>query len=431
MLKIVSHRQSVIALAVAFLLSMAASMKTLRYPFDYLGLVQQTDFKVYYVASDLVRDHLNSHLYDEAGTGVDPQRRNASDDSVIARMAHSKGIKRTQLYVYPPFLADVLLPFTWLSLIEGMWEWRILSLLAVVLSAGLVSRLLGLRLLSIPSLLVLAGLLCFSPLWQGMHYGQITMVLLALLSACVLLYARGWKRTSALVLSIAVLVKMTPLLLVVPILIWRDWRWMRWFAGGIAIGLLLMCFENSPGTVLFYFRHVVPPMSSGIPARENKTVLSAVEMLWCNGLDYQGMVVPANVILIGKLLSAFVVTAAASLAYRSRTDLQQAGRPFVLAAFALLATCVSPVSWVDALMIGYILLALLWKRMLDGGRTFAELLLLFATTVAMGASLAIGHVFWRIDNVTFFQYVPLILAILLVLYVLDRRSGLGGTDTVA
>jgi hypothetical protein len=421
MLKTVSHRQAAIALTIAFALCMAASMKTLRYPFSYLTIAKQSDFRVYYVASSLIHQHLDANLYDEAGTGVDPQQRFASDDSVIAKVARSEGIPRTKLYVYPPFLADALLPFTWLSLTAATWAWRSLNIFALVLAAGLLSRLLGFKLVSVPSLLVVAGLFCFSPVWQGMHYGQITMVLFALWSVGILLYAEGWKRTSALVLSVGALIKMTPLLIVVPILIWRDWRWMRWFAGGFAAGFVLMCLRNSPGTVLFLFRHVIPPMSGGIVDRQNKTVLSAVEMLWCKGLDYRGIVIPPHIIMGGKLLSVGIVGVAALLTYRMGKNLQVSGRVLVLGSFALLSLCISPVAWVDALMIGYILLALLWKRMLDGGRSLAELALLFAATVAMGTSVVFGEDYWNIRNFAV-QFTPLILAILLVLYVLTSRS---------
>jgi hypothetical protein len=412
-----TNRQSMLALAAAFALCILASADTLRYARYYLAPSKQDDFGVYFVAANVVHQRLSSHLYDDAGTGVDPQLRFASDDSVFARTARSVGISHTKLYVYPPFLADALLPFTRFSLATGMWVWRYLSLFAVVASAGMVSRLLGFKVRSIPSLVVLAGLLSFSPLWQGLHYGQITMVLLALWSAGILLYTRGWRRTSALILSAAALVKISPLLAVVPILIWRDWRWVRWFAGGIAAGCLLMCFENSPGTLLFYLRHVVPPMSVGIVSRQNKTVLSAVGMIWCRGLDYPGMAVPQRVVLMGKLLCAGLVGAAAFLANRSGRNLQTPGRAMVLAAFALLSLCVSPVTWLDALAIGYILLALLWKRMFDGGRPLAELLLLLAATVSMGTCLALGD-----EGFTFLQYAPLILAVLLALYVL---GGLG------
>ena len=428
MSKVVSHRQSMIALMLAFALCLSASLMTLRYPRSYLSPANQSDFKVYFIASNLVRGHLDAHLYDDAGTGVDPQLRFASDGSVIARMAHSKGIKRIQLYVYPAFLADVLLPLTLLSVSKAFWVWRFFNLLGVVVSAAFISRLLGLRLRSTPSLLVLMGLFCFSPLWQALFYGQITIMLLVLWSAGFLLYAQGWKRTSALVLSVAALVKIAPLLIVLPILIWRDWRWIRWYAGGILAGFLLMCLKNSPGTVLFYFLRVIPPMSTGVVDRQNKTVLAAIGMLWCHGLNYRGMVVPPHVVLIGKLLCAVLVGTAVLLVYESSRGLQKNGRVFVLAAFALLSLCVSPVSWVDALVVGYILLALLWNRMLAGGRRHSELLLLFATTVTTGVSVAIGSDSRRIDSFFFFQYAPLILSLLLVFFVLRRGVELSSKD---
>jgi hypothetical protein len=415
--KIATKRQSILALTVAFALCLAASLRPLRHVRNgYLETAKQSDFGVYYVASSLVRHHLNSHLYDDAGTGTDPQQRFASDDSVFAGMARSEGIARTKLYVYPPFLADAMLPFTWLSFRAGAWAWRFLNLFAVVLSAGLVSRLLGFPTLSRPALLVLAGLFCFSPLWQGLHYGQITIVLLALWSAGILFYAQGWTRASALVISVAALIKITPLLVAVPILIWRDWRWTRWFAGGLALGCGVMCVLNSPATLMFYGQHVIPPMSAGIIHRQNLSVLSVVGLLWSHGRDYADFVVPHRVVLLGKLISAGLMATAALLTIRRGSGVQPPERTLVLAAFALLSLCVSPVSWLDALVLGYILLALLWERMLRGGRTLAELLLLVTTTIALGTTLALED-----RTSPWFQLVPLLFTVVLVLYVLAGR----------
>jgi hypothetical protein len=414
LLKIATKWQSTIAFTIAFSLSAAASLNTLRYiRYGYLAPAKQSDFGVYYVASNLVRLHLSSQLYTDAGTGVDPQQRFASDSSVFGQTARTKGIPRVKLYVYPPFLADLLLPLANLSLPVAYWIWRCLNLFAVVISAAVISKLLGFKLLSRPSIIAQAGLFCFSPLWQGLHYGQITMVLLALWSAGILLYSKGWRRTSALLLSIAALLKVTPLLVVVPILIWRDWRWIRWFTTGLVAGCLWICCLNSCSTLLFYFTHVVPPMSAGIVTRANKSIYSALGMIWWKGLDYPGMIVPHFVVLLGKLLCIILVGAAALLTNRLGRVLRATDQATVLAAFALLSLCISPVTWLDSLVIGYILLALLWQRMLGGTHPFSRLLLLFATTASIGSILAIGD-----DRFTLLQYTPLVLSIILVLVVI-------------
>jgi len=424
MQKRVSQGQAAVALAVALVVCFAASLCELRHPSNVLALTAQSDFRVYYVASDLVREHMDAHLYDEAGTGTDPQRLYASDGSAIATMARSKGIAHTQLYVYPPFLADALLPFTLLSVVKAAWAWRLMNLFAIALTAGWLSCLLGYRFLSGPSLLLLAGLFCFAPLWQGLHYGQVTIVLLALWCVGILLYARDWKRASALALAVGVLVKMTPLLVIVPILMWRDWRWMRWFAGFLAAGVVLTCCINSPGTLYFYLRHVVPPMSAGVIDGENKTVVSAVGTFLGYGWMHKGAptTAPHAVMLACKLLSAVLVGAAALLTYRAGRNGQPGGRAPALAAFALLSLCISPVAWLDSYIIGCILLALLWQRVLAGERSLTELLLVFAATVAVGTSVGPGYLYWRLDQSALFQFAPLALAILLVLVVLYRRG---------
>ena len=64
-----------------------------------------------------------------------------------------------------------------------------------------------------------------------------------------------------------------------PILLWRDWRWLRWFAGALAIGVFAMCLINGPEVALFYLTHVLPPMSGGIADIQNKSIASAVGLL--------------------------------------------------------------------------------------------------------------------------------------------------------
>lgn len=405
-------------LALALLLSLAACLSDLHHR-HYLAGSAQTDFDVYFVAATMVHDHLSSAIYEDASTGVDPQLRLARTDSVINTEARRLGLPGTQLYVYPPFLADLLLPLSPIPLRDSRWIWRFINIAGLILCAVLISRLLGAKAISLTSTVVLAGILCFSPLWQGLHYGQVSILLFTLWCLGIALYAEGWSRTSAVVLSLAALIKLSPLLILVPFLIWGRWRWVLWFVGGLLAGFALMVWINSPAVMLTYFFHVIPPMSVGVVERQNQTVNALVQMVWGHGRPVKGVIVPTRVILFGRFLSVVLVALAAGLTVRLGRQIDAAQKSFVLACFALLSLCVSPLSWVDALVLGTLPLALLWQRVLRGGRSTGELLLVFASTVAMGASLGIKHIH-RLDPSIAVQYSPVLLALCLIFYVLYR-----------
>ncbi len=417
--------QAALALTFVLLVSLLASLNEIRRP-GYLALDRQTDFQVYFSAAALLRDHLSPHLYDEADTGVDPQLRDATPNSAIARAARRAGVSRVKLYLYPPLLADLLGPLTRLSATSAARVWRALNLALLAVNAALLARLLGWGLRSRHTLLVLAGLLCFSPLWQGLHYGQITIVLLTFWSLGVLAYANGWKRTFACALGLATLLKLTPVIVLLPLVLWRDWRSLRWYAGVVTTGIAALALVNSPAVLWDFFVHVVPPMSGGVISRENQTVLSAVQMLWSHGSGYPGMPIPPRVPRFGRLLSLLLLGSAAWLTWRRRQPAVPEGLPdrdraLTLAAFALLSLCVSPVAWVDSLVIGYPLLVLLWQRALRGESTRSALLFLLAASLCMGGSLGIK---WTpgLQRVNLFQYLPLFGSLALVFAALGARG---------
>jgi hypothetical protein len=211
----------------------------------------------------------------------------------------------------------------------------------------------------------------------------VTLLLLLLWVVATLFYVENRKFLSAFLIAIAVLIKLTPLILLVPMLIWRDWRWVGWFFGSLATLITLVCLKNGHETFLFFALHVMPSMSNGIPVLDNKTVLSAVQIVWHGRLDFTGVIIPHMVILFGKVLSAGIVACAAVLTTCLGEDLPIDARAAVIAAFSLLSVCVAPVSWEHAYGLAFFMLAVMWKRAFDGRTSALALLLLLTTTLAI------------------------------------------------
>ena len=93
------------------------------------GVPDQVDFKVYLTAAQLVREHKGVEIYNDADTGQNPQMRFATPGSIFQQTAASIGIPWVRLYVYPPTLADLLVPFTFLSLQHACDAWLALNFL--------------------------------------------------------------------------------------------------------------------------------------------------------------------------------------------------------------------------------------------------------------------------------------------------------------
>lgn len=390
----------------------------------YLSPTSQADFRIYYVASQLVRAHDDADLYDGIGSDAFYGRGSMDQGTAFAQMARRYGIPHVLFYNYPPLLADLLLPVTSLSVTQAEWAWRIVSLAAVFLGSACITLLLGYPPFSLRGLAVLAGILCIAPFYSGLHFGQITAVLFLLWCAGILFYVRGTPSASALMLALAVLLKMTPLLVVVPILIWRDWRWLRWFTVWMLLGVLCMGWINSPALLLSYVRDTVPRMSIGVADIDNKTVSSMIGILW----GIKGRITSHTVILLGRALSALLILAAAALTFRTRKDSAPQRQACVLAAFALLSICVTPIAWLDNYILGGILLALLWGRVLVAGTSTVRLVLLFAATISIGTASEPSFLYWRLDHWMAFQMAPVILALALIFFALSGQSS-SGDDT--
>ena len=425
-MKAVSFGQTIGTLLFAALFCLGSSANEIHQP-GYLSVDGQTDFAVYYTAASLLHDHLGSHLYDEAADGLNPQRREARAGGFFLDEARRRGVRKVDLYLYPPFLAELLIPLTIVPINVASLIWRLLGFGTIAISAGCLSRLLGMRWFSLCSLAVLTGFLCFSPLWQALHYGQITILLLGLFSLGVLLYRNGWKRTSAILCAVTALIKLTPLLLLAPMLVWRDWRWIRWFGLAFVAGLAICSGVQTAGMLSRFFFHVVPAMSGGVISRENQTVLSGVQMLWCRGHNVAGLVVPRAVLWLGQSGSVLLLAAGVWRILPVGQSLSPERRTVVLMGFALLSLCVAPVAWVDTQIFGYLLLVLVWAALLQRRHSLLQLMLVATCTVFMGGSLALKDLPW-VRSVTLLQYLPLISSIVLTMYALGHVSEASSAD---
>jgi len=347
------------------------------------------DFQVYLTAAHLVRDHQSVHIYDGADTGKDPQLRRAVPGTLFYQTAADHGVVNVALYVYPPTLADALLPLTLLSYEHARIAWWAGDVLALIASALLMLWLFNVRAISMAGAATVLAFLLFRTDMTAVYWGQVTVYLLLLWTAGIVLYAKGHLRSSAVLLALAAAIKLTPVLVLLPLLFWREWRWCRWFCGALAAFALAICAINGPATLADFAFRVVPPMSGGIPGILNCSIAGGTEMLWAalHGVDVKNIYfvpIAADAVKLGKGIALATLAAVFLLIARIPRPASVLQRAQIVGMVALLSVFTSPVAWRHAYTVCCPLLFLLWNEALEQGASNAWLAMLAFATLEFG-----------------------------------------------
>ncbi len=382
MLRAAPTRRVRIAAAITLLLLLLLAGSEL---YKWGGTPDQTDFKVYLTAAQLVREHKGAEIYNGADTGRNPQMQPAPSGGIFQRTAAAMGIPRVDLYLYPPTLADMLVPLTLLSVRHACDAWLALNILALFLAAMLVTWMLYDTAFHWASIAFFVGIFCFRANVWGFGWGQIASVLLLLWTAGIVCYVQGLRRASAAIFALATAIKLTPLLVLLPFLFWREWRWVRWFSLFLASIALVLCLVNGPAALMDYFFHVMPPMSGGCVAITNISIPSGLQQLYLGlaGRDFLDPSTPVpHAVLVGsKMIASAVLLAVLFCIHRLGANLPLMERAKVLSLVALLSLYCSPVAWRSAYGIVFLAAFFLWKDAFERGASSLELLLLVVCTL--------------------------------------------------
>jgi len=391
-----------------------------------LGTPDQVDFKVYLTAAQLVREHKGVAIYSDADTGRNPQMRFATTGSTFQQTAASIGIPQVRLYVYPPTLADLLVPFTFLSVQYASDAWLTLSLLAVLGAAMLVSWMLYDKFFLIGSIGFFFGILLFRGNGWSFGEGQVSSVLIFLWTAGIACYVKGFKRTSATIFALATAIKLTPLLALLPFLIWREGRWVRWFALSLTVICFILCLVNGPRSLLDYTLHVMPPMSAGCISASNVSLSSGLQQLYLGVTGKavaEDAVIPRAILVGSKLIAGVVMLTALFCIYRLGRLRSPLERGKILALIALLSLYCSPVAWRSAYGIVFLSAFFLWNEAFERGVSRVELLLLVICTLEF--SFFFDTIFLRFTHGVVLSATALLaptFGCLLILYTLHKMS---------
>jgi hypothetical protein len=380
---------------VRLLLSAAVAMMILNFlVMRYFGSYANeanNDFLVYYFAAQSVHDNHYVNLYSGA-TDKNAQLADAPENSVLAVHARAAGLKSTQQYLYPPLLADLLVPISKLAPGTAVALWRIFNLVLVSLVVIQLSRLLQISFLSSDFALLVMCALLFFPVHESVFLGQITVVMLALWAIGALGYFEGRIVLSACAFALATVLKVTPIFIVPLFVIWKDRRWLvTYFCACLALVAGMVAFNGIDSVRLSV--QTITQMGSGMPLVENKSINSLVTWLYYHRVfstdldvftSYRSLPV---LTVISKAACGAFYAACLVFAWRNRYYAKSGVRTAVLVLFSLASLCVSPISWRHGYAIVFVALVFCWGNALRGQPRLRHVVLLALTTCATGTIL--------------------------------------------
>ncbi|MBI2953250.1 MAG: DUF2029 domain-containing protein [Chloroflexi bacterium] len=254
---------------------------------------RQVDFTVYYSAATTLNTADPDALYDyPAPEGITEQR----------------GLSEASGYLYLPFLAVMVRPLALLPLQQAAAVWWLLNLILALVSARL---LLGLANIDprFPRTLLASGIvLLVPPVNMTIILGQVNIILLALLTGVIFLLnsrpSLRWKEVLAgLMLGAAIVLKLYPALVLIPLAIRRRWVPALWGLIGVVMALLIG-IVGAGGTfnTAQYFFEVLPSLAA-TPEARNQSLFAMVQRM-VQSYEYSFSVFSSNnnIVMQGKSL---------------------------------------------------------------------------------------------------------------------------------
>ncbi|HEX9036242.1 MAG TPA: glycosyltransferase family 87 protein [Ktedonobacterales bacterium] len=199
-----------------------------------------SDFGMYYAAAILLRHNPQGAIYASSAL-LDASTKYGGCPQLIPPQ-----------YVYPPLLAIVLEPLTFIPCAQALVVWTAGNALLLMLTAVMLVQFLRWERKGDPLAtwaIVIVSVVAFWPMYPGLFLGQTHILVLFLMTSSVWLEERRRPWLSGLALVCAAMIKPLPALLLVYYLARGRWKVVGGaLAGGIAL-LVIMMFGSSPATV--------------------------------------------------------------------------------------------------------------------------------------------------------------------------------------
>lgn len=290
----------------------------------------------------------------------------ASREVIAGRDPYQNSLSEWTPYLYPPLLAELLIPLALLPLTLAAYIWFLISALSVIATVAMCARMLP---ESRARWLVAAGamMIVFRFVLDNFNLGQVNAMVTALAVAHVFLYARGKKFWSALALAIAVSIKLTPAIFLVYHIAKLRLRFSIScivLVGAItALSFLPMGTAEPSAFSEFANRTLRNEQGYNLADSGNQSLRGALARLTATATDVTRD--NSRIVFSGSsvLLSIIVLAAAVWGATRARAEM------LAVAPFFCCAVLLSPLSWKAHFIMLVLPLVQLIGAMLNGPRT--------------------------------------------------------------
>jgi len=308
------------------------------------------------------------------------QHINIYDDNEFQSMADTlvgKGVI-VNPYIYPPLLAQLCLPLTRLSPSAFFLLVFILNVVLTFFNLFLLSRLLELdrRPTVLPLLFPFALLLFNAPILRTIDYGQINILVFTATLLFMACQKRGKPFAAGFFLSLAVFIKIYPILFVLPFIFFKRWKSLAAFIVNSAAMLVLSIGVSGPApwldfvksTLSLFFKKPDSPFTRGFQSSFTNVSLK--------GFLTQGFAqlhLPEALVVPLFLLAAVLLVLWIFVSPRKR---EVAADPALEGSLIFILTLVlAPITWPHHYVIMMFPAAYLFRRIIDEKRYAAFLLL--------------------------------------------------------
>jgi hypothetical protein len=233
------------------------------------GSPPSQDFAAYYLAGKALRTDSDPYRYAaDRHVSLHPGDLEQYSEEAFTR---GDGLSR---YIYPPFALPLYAALSRFPYMTARAMWTALALLAhaAAIRAGFLLIAKPLRL----GYLVLAfGLTIASqPLLLHLGTGQVDLLVAGLAMLSLLASEKGQRPSAALLLAVAVWMKVSPAVLLAHFVLFRrDVRFLAWFGGWMVALPLLVVWAVPLRLYTDYFREILPTVTSGRAYFQNQTLI--------------------------------------------------------------------------------------------------------------------------------------------------------------
>jgi len=342
------------------------------------------DFRNYYVASRMVQSGHSFEIYGEVAQNFDPTVEQPAAGSLFAQTSRTSGLKDVDQFDAPPTLPDLLVPIAALPYSTAMFIWESLNVVALLFAGIILTRMIGIQSFGLASVLIVA-LGVFRPTIIAYFYGNLPILLLFLVLLGYALYNSGHKPGAGFVFALAIAIKLTPLIVIVPFLAWRDWKILRVVAIWLILLFGALLVINGPAALSMYFFHEMPNMGTKLLSMVDRNLSSALQVVLF-GLKFDTPL--QGLIWIARFLSVVILALAVWLSQSERINPATGGsRLETFTIFLLFSCCLSPVSWIHAYVLAAPFVLVLGVLAWQGYANIFEnvLLLLFVCSFSLNS----------------------------------------------